>query len=150
MSESNQYKAFEFPAEFQLWWSKEYSIPPSSIDELGHMTALQYPAIFDLSGWEFVTELFAENLADFVMAEVRVTYRHEVLLEKAPVRIYVHPTTVSKTSFTLTMVMADSAGTLCAQAKYRYVAWDRSTRTKRKLNESELNLIARHIAAKTG
>ncbi|WP_375001444.1 acyl-CoA thioesterase [Aeromicrobium sp. CTD01-1L150] len=145
MTDSRSRHRFDFPDNFELWWSTTYAVPPSSIDEYGHMTAVHYPVVFERAASEFLIHALGTRLPDYVTAELSVVYRHEVLLSRSPTRVYVRPTLLGTTTFRLCVILADATGTPCAQADIRYVAWDHESRTKQAMRPEERASLQRHL-----
>ncbi|OUZ11165.1 hypothetical protein BHE97_04750 [Aeromicrobium sp. PE09-221] len=137
MTASRARDRFTFPERYESWWSTSYEVPPSSIDAYGHMTAVHYPTVFEQAATLLLIDIIGPDLPDYVMAALDVSYRHEVLLESSPLRLYLRPTIIGTTTCTLEIVLTDSKGTPCAVAHIRYVAWDRTARTKAPLSESD-------------
>lgn len=129
-------KRFRFPVDFVTWWSMGYDVPDHSIDEFEHMTATHYPEVFELASESFVHHLMGHAL-DYVVAELTVIYRHEIVADQSPVRVYAAMSSVGVSSFSMRSVIVDAGGNACAQADIRYVAWDRESRGKRSLTERE-------------
>ncbi|MCR4512652.1 thioesterase family protein [Aeromicrobium sp. 50.2.37] len=125
---------FTFPDDVESWWTCSYTVPESSIDELGHMTAVHYPVAFEEAAVAFLDSLWGSAAPDFVVAETHVTYRHEIVLETSPVLVSVATWLVGRTSFGLHAVIADSEGIGCAYSSMRYVVWDREARSKAPLS----------------
>lgn len=134
---------FAFPAGFETWWSTPYSVPPSSIDELGHMTAVHYPVALEYATAAFLTDALQAQPPEYVMAELNIHYRREVTLAHSPASVHVRLTLVGRTTFAVEMVLVDSEGVACTRAAVRYVAWDAQARTKRPLDPDQHGALQR-------
>lgn len=136
---------FVFWRGYANGWDKQFDLPTSSIDELGHVTAGFYPQVFEDAAYSFLTSVAQREWPDYVVARMLITYRREVVLQRSPVTVYVAVDSVGHSSFDLTMVLVDIDGTACTQAEVHYVAWDRRTRRRRDLAQHESEALVGQI-----
>ncbi|QYJ03526.1 thioesterase family protein [Nocardioides panacisoli] len=123
------------------WWSTEIQVWWRDFDELGHMTAAAYPAAYEEAVGRFVSERWGETSPAYVTARTSIEYLSEVQRQHQPITVHVGVVRVGVTSFVLDLALSDTAGTRCAAAQTRYVAWDKNTRGPRPLDEAERSAL---------
>lgn len=137
--------AFQFPKDFDQYWSTDIDLPSESIDYLGHVTATFYAQIFEEAGLRFLVKIWETPDPSYVNAQVHIHYRREILIQDSPVRVFVSVSDVGQTYFDLTMVIADKNGIGRSATFNHYVAWDRDARQRRDLTESELAALEHNL-----
>ncbi len=137
--------AFTFPLNYETWWSTSYPVPTSSIDELGHMTAVHYPVALEYATAAFLTHTLRAQPPEYVMADLHIAYRREVTMERSPAALHVRLTLVGTTTFGIQAVLVDSEKVACAMADIRYVAWDRLARAKQALDADQRKTLERCV-----
>lgn len=136
-----------FPRGFESWWSLSLRLWQHQIDELGHLTAAQYPLIYEEAAFSFVTELFRDPRASYVTVRSQVDYPEEIVIERSPVTVHIAVAEVGRSSFGLTMVMSDREAHPCNLAQYRYVRWNMGARSKQELTTLEREALRTHLPA---
>ena len=128
----------EFPDGYESWWSLSLRLWQHQIDELGHLTAAQYPLIYEEAAFTFVTEIFRDPRATYVTVRSLVDYTAEIVFERSPVTVHI-------SSFGLTMVMSDREGHPRSLAQYRYVRWNTDARSKQELTTPEREALRSNL-----
>jgi|tagenome__1003787_1003787.scaffolds.fasta_scaffold20990094_9 acyl-CoA thioesterase FadM len=140
-------REFRPPDDLTGLWSLKCDVPATSIDELDHVTAAFYPRVFEDAAFEFIKSLLRRESADYVVGQMHLLYRREVLLTNAPVTVYVALDDVTDSSWDLSMVLVDLDGATCTVAANHYVAWDRERRCRRLLTTDEASALGDYLGA---
>lgn len=125
------------PEGHERWWSTSLALRWSDLDAYEHVTATVYPVLYAEALGRFLSEAWATQSPDFVLARSSFAYLREVRWSDGPVRVAVAVDGVRRTSFTTVMVLASSDKRVCSVARGRYAAWDPAVRRSRLLTETE-------------
>lgn len=127
--------------DLRLWWR--------DFDAYDHLTATSYPVVFAEAIDQFLTEIWHVPNADFVFADLSVTYLREVRRSTSPIRVYVGIVRVGRSSFDAATVLCTTDGTVCSVAETRHSAWDPDERRSRLLTPVEHSTLSARWRAET-
>ena len=111
------------------------------LDNLGHLNQAVYHELLEEGRGALFARL-EENRFPFVLVRVELDYRHEVRRGDGHVEVVTRITGIGRSSVTLEEQILLPDGTVAAEGRAVFVAWDTEARGSRPLSDAERAALA--------
>lgn len=111
------------------------------LDVLGHVYQGRYQEWLDEARADVFAEVAGPLGYPFVLANITLNFRHEVVKADGAVRIRTQVRAVGSKSVTLAHSFDTLAGTHIADGQSTLVAWDREARCSRSISDQERRIL---------
>jgi acyl-CoA thioester hydrolase len=126
-------------------WERALQLRYGDLDYLGHVTAAAYLMLFEEARARWMAETLEVRFPVYVVANQRIGYLREVLLEDSPITISVTPVALGASSVEIAETLVTAAGELKARSEATLVMWDAERRGSRPLTGAERAALDRQV-----
>jgi acyl-CoA thioester hydrolase len=128
-----------------LPWSTSIELRVRDLDYLGHVTELAHVGLIEEARVVFMQQVMGVARPIYVVASHHLTFRKELLLEDGPVTFSLGVNRVGARSVDVLEHVVTAAGVPITESEATLVAWDRTTRRPRPLEEQETERLSHHL-----